>query len=1061
MARRSKSPRKKVAERNGEKSAQKNGREEVVDAWLLSVDEAVGAYSVDVAKGHTSADAAALREKWGPNELDKEESKSLWELFVEQFDDLLVKILLASAVVSFGISAAEEASRNEEFSLSTIDPIAFVEPGVIMLILILNAIVGVWQESNAENALEALKDMQPRTARVKRNGVLDSSELAVNLVPGDIVEMVAGDMAPADCRVLRLETTTFGVAQAALTGESTTVFKDKDTIDDPDAQIADKTNMVFSGTVVANGHVTAIVQATGMRTEFGKIQASITQAKKDSEDDSTPLGRKLDAFGVQLANCIAVVCLLVWIINYRHFFVDGSFDVGQCTYYFKIAVALAVAAIPEGLPAVITTCLALGTRKMAAKNAIVRKLPSVETLGCTTVICSDKTGTLTTNQMSVVELVTVDKKKKVSSLEVTGSTYDPAQGSVVGNCDTEAHLMAAKVCMLCNDAKLSEGEEGNGVVVDGAPTEGALVVLGKKIAAATGTADDDLRAPRLAKLEFNRKRKSMGVICADTGSSRGPDQNVLYVKGAPESVLDRCSYVLLEDGSRVKLTKTIRSKITDKVAGMSSDALRCLALAFNDTLSDLPGEYGELCHYDGSENHAAHHVFRNEGADVAIESGLTLVGVAAMRDPPRAAVKGSIEECRGAGIRVIIITGDNQLTAEAIARQIGLFAADEDLEDVSFVGRSFDKFPREEKIRLLKLAGESGRGMVFSRAEPAFKQSIVKLLKSELDEIVAMTGDGVNDAPALAEADIGIAMGIAGTEVAKEASDMVLADDNFATIVHAVEEGRAIYNNMKAFIRYMISSNIGEVASLFITAALGMPEGLIPVQLLWVNLVTDGPPATALGFNPADTDIMKKKPRSANDVLINQWTFIRYMVIGIYVGVATVGVFAAWYTSTEFMGIDLSADGHPAISFEQLRTFEMCESGQGAFANNAFSGVTYQVGDQTIKGCEYFGAEGKKKASTLSLSVLVTIEMMNALNALSEDNSLLVMPPWINPWLIAAMVLSFGLHFLILYVEPLADMFSISPLSWNEWQLVLLFSVPVIIIDEVLKCIGRAMNKQQ
>ena len=608
---------------------------------------------------------------------------------------------------------------------------------------------------------------------------------------------------------------------------------------------------------------------------------------------------------------------------------------------------------------------------MAAKNAIVRKLPSVETLGCTTVICSDKTGTLTTNQMAVVELVTIDAKKKVSSIEVRGSTYNPDDGGIDDDVSSNSHSMAAKICALCNDARLTGGDEA--VVVDGQPTEGALVVLAKKIAVAAGLGDDTLAAPRHAKLEFNRKRKSMGVICANIDGASGPDENVLYVKGAPESVIARCKYVLLHDGSRVNLTKTIRSKLMAKVESMSSDALRCLALAFNDTLSDLPGEYSELSHYDGSEDHPAHHVFRNDGADLSIESGMTLVGVAAMRDPPRAAVKGSIEQCRNAGIRVIIITGDNQLTAEAIARQIGLFKTDESLDDVSFVGRDFDKMPTDEKLRLLALARDESRGMVFSRAEPAFKQSIVKLLQND-GEIVGMTGDGVNDAPALAQADIGCAMGIAGTEVAKEAADMVLADDDFSTIVHAVEEGRAIYNNMKAFIRYMISSNIGEVASLFITAALGMPEGLIPVQLLWVNLVTDGPPATALSFNPPDTDIMEKTPRSSNDVLINRWTFFRYMVIGLYVGFATVGVFAVWYMTTEFMGIDLSADGHPAISFEQLRNFESCESGTGPFANGAFDHIVYNSDNGVVYGCDYFGPEGKKKASTLSLSVLVTIE---------------------------------------------------------------------------------------
>lgn len=366
--------------------------------------------------------------------------------------------------------------------------------------------------------------------------------------------------------------------------------------------------------------------------------------------------------------------------------------------------------------------------------------------------------------------------------------------------------------------------------------------------------------------------------------------------------------------------------------------------------------------------------------------------------------------------------------------------------------------------------------MVFSRAEPKFKQNIVNMLKGdELNEIAAMTGDGVNDAPALAAADIGIAMGISGTEVAQEASDMVLADDNFATIVNAIEEGRAIYNNMKAFIRYMISSNVGEVVSIFITAFLGLPDGLISVQLLWVNLVTDGPPATALGFNPPDNDIMDKPPRSSTEALISRWTFIRYIVVGLYVGVATVGIFVMWYSptvfgleGTEFLGVEFGGDGHPLLTYAQLSGYKQCGEPswnvEGGFTDTTSFKYETAAADSYVEGvgCDYFdGANGRKKASTLSLSVLVTIEMLNALNALSEDNSLLVMRPWINPYLIAAMCVSFALHLMILHVDWMAELFSIVPLDYNEWLLVLLWSFPVILIDEVLKAWGRRMNAQE
>jgi Ca2+-transporting ATPase len=884
--------------------------------------------------GLTDQQVASQRAIWGTNELDKEDPKSMWALFVEQFDDPLVKILLAAAAVSFAIATADNVGVGEEGvgeggggGGEAEGAAAFVEPAVILLILILNAMVGVWQESNAESALEALKDMQPRTCRVWRNGgEFHAKLLAAELVPGDVVHLQAGDMIPADSRIVELRTTTFGVEQASLTGESMVVFKEKEAIGAGHAVIQDKHCMAFSGTMCASGEAIAVVQATGMQTEFGQIQAQIQQARKDTEDDDTPLGLKLKDFGEQLTWCIGIVCLLVFAIKAKPGIAGGFiskdyvFDTRACITGFKVAVALAVAAIPEGLPAVITTCLALGTRKMAKKNALVRKLPSVETLGCTTVICSDKTGTLTTNKMAVTTLLTCSADGSVVSYAATGSTYDPADGGISTSATagvsastkknkggrkktatknkrkqaavsggSDAMQMAARICALCNDATIAAAEKNNddggddneddstdGVTRDGSPTEAALRVLAEKISLTLGLSERSSavacpaslalgeECPRVCKLEFNRRRKSMSVLCRTGAGSSGKskkgrgrkthsNENTLFCKGAPESVLGRCSHALLEDGSVVKLTSAMRAEITVNIQALSSQALRCLGLAYNDDLRSLGGDLGALGDYDGEESHAGHEVLKEAGIEVEVESDMVFVGVAAMRDPPREAVAQAVEDCKSAGVRIIVITGDNQKTAEAICTQIGLFSEGENLGRRSFVGHDFASLSQQEQIELLTEAKELGSGMVFSRAEPKFKQDIVNMLKGGgLNEIVAMTGDGVNDAPALAAADIGIAMGIAGTEVAQEASDMVLADDNFATIVAAIEEGRAIYNNMKAFIRYMISSNIGEVASIFITAALGLPDGLIPVQLLWVNLVTDGPPATALGFNPPD-----------------------------------------------------------------------------------------------------------------------------------------------------------------------------------------------------------------
>ena len=478
----------------------------------------------------------------------------------------------------------------------------------------------------------------------------------------------------------------------------------------------------------------------------------------------------------------------------------------------------------------------------------------------------------------------------------------------------------------------------------------------------------------------------------------------------------------------------------EQVNVMAAAALRVLACAVKEDL-------GELADYSG-EGHRAHGKLLEPANYLPIESDLTFVGLVALRDPPRPEVRPAVEECRKAGIRVVVITGDNKLTAEAICREIGVFQAGESTAGKSMTGREFGALSEAEQVRVLTHGG----GLVFSRAEPKHKQDIVRLLKDQ-SEIVAMTGDGVNDAPALKLANIGIAMGITGTEVAKEASDMVLADDNFSTIVAAVGEGRAIYMNMKAFIRYMISSNMGEVASIFLTAALGMPEGMVPVQLLWVNLVTDGPPATALGFNPPDLDIMSKPPRRADDSLITPWVMFRYAIVGLYVGVATVGVFAVWFTQTSFLGIDLSKDGHTTVTFHQLTHWHDCASWKGFKAGpwtDAF-GAKHTL----AAPCDYFGLEGKAKASTLSLTVLVAIEMFNALNALSEDGSLLSMPPWVNPYLLVAISFSLGVHALILYVPFLSGVFGVVPLSLEEWQLVIALSAPVIAIDEVLKFFGR------
>jgi Ca2+ transporting ATPase len=987
------------------------------DAHTKSVDEILTFFKADEESGLSDEQVQRAQEKYGPNELPVEEGKPLWELILEQFDDLLVKILLLAAIISFVLAWFEESE--EQIT-------AFVEPFVILLILIANAVVGVWQERNAESAIEALKEYEPEIAKVIRKNHKGVQRIkARELVPGDVVDVSVGDKVPADLRIIRIFSTTLRVDQAILTGESVSVLKHTDAIPDPRAVNQDKKNILFSGTNIAAGKCRGVVVGTGLGTEIGKIRTEMSE----TESDRTPLQQKLDEFGQQLSKVISIVCVAVWAINIGHFNdpAHGGSWLKGAIYYFKIAVALAVAAIPEGLPAVITTCLALGTRRMAKKNAIVRSLPSVETLGCTSVICSDKTGTLTTNQMSVCRMFVFDKISEgqitTHQFEITGSTYAPdgdvfLNGKAVKCGDYDALVELATICSLCNDSSVDFNETKGVYEKVGEATETALTVLVEKMNVSgvdkTSVSKKDLGTlcnqgiqsmwKKEFTLEFSRDRKSMSTYCTPAKPTKlGPGPK-MFVKGAPEGVLDRCQFVRVGT-QKVPITPAIKAEITKHVKfyGTGRDTLRCLALATID--NPLRKEDMDL---------------ENSNKFIKYETNCTFVGLVGMLDPPRKEVIDAIKECRLAGIRVIVITGDNKATAEAICRRIGVFSESESTEGKSYTGREFDDLSTDEQAKAVRNA------RLFARVEPTHKSKIVEFLQAD-GEISAMTGDGVNDAPALKKAEIGIAMG-SGTAVAKSASEMVLADDNFSTIVSAVEEGRAIYNNMKQFIRYLISSNIGEVVCIFLTAALGMPEALIPVQLLWVNLVTDGLPATALGFNPPDLDIMNKPPRNPKEPLISGWLFFRYMTIGCYVGCATVGAAAWWFMMYE---------KGPQLNYYQLTHHMQCPAEPRMFPSI---------------DCDIFN---HPKAKTAALSVLVVIEMCNALNSISENQSLMVMPPWFNKWLVGAIMLSMSLHFMILEVDFLSAVFQITPLTIEEWFAVLKLSFPVILIDEALKFVAR------
>lgn len=1036
---------KAEAKKAAPKKAKKEGPMLVREPFTYEASpaEVLDACKVDVKAGLTEAEAKSRAATYGRNEIPPPEATSIWVLILKQFEDTLVLILLGAAIVSFILAIFEDSEDRVT---------AFVEPLVILVILAANATVGVLQESKAEGAIEALKESEAKSCNVLRDGAF-SIRHPVDLVPGDIVVVGPGDKVPADCRFVSMEGAHFEADESMLTGESVAASKYTQSIKQKAEGMVnqDKRNILFSGTLVVRGKGTGVVIATGVSTQMGDIAGGL-----ENNDDKTPLQQKLDDFGEQLSKVISVICIVVWLINIGHFTdpVHGSWLRGAI-YYFKIAVALAVAAIPEGLPAVVTTCLALGTLKMAEKNAIVRKLPSVETLGCTTVICSDKTGTLTTNKMTVQKMATIasatSTEVEFNEYDVEGNSFAPfgkvsrtgggadekeaKSGALDAPAVADPNLAElAKICVLANESKIvfdakEKGQKGSdGFKVAGAPTEAALLVVAEKIgvpdaaanAANFATADPDVRKHvatefyrkqfvKLHTLEFSRERKSMSVVV------RGDGGNWLFAKGASEydndnktTILARCSYVRVASGKDVPLTHDVKVKINNQILTFARKGLRVLGLAAKRN-PDMNAQFGELEQYP------------------SIESDMTFVGMVAMMDPPRPDVAAAIKKCYDAHIRVIVITGDNKETATAICRLIGVFSATEDVSHSAYLGSEFAALSAEAQLKAVSEA------RLFSRVEPRHKQHLVELLKSQ-GHVVAMTGDGVNDAPALRAADIGVAMG-SGTDVAREASAMVLADDSFSTIVSAVEEGRAIFANTKQFIRYLISSNIGEVACIFLTAAIGMPEALIPVQLLWVNLVTDGLPATALGFNPPDKDIMERKPRGRGEGIVNGWMFFRYMAVGIYVGIGTISGFIWWY---------LYAKGGPQITWEQLTHFHDCVRPN----NPLYTGID----------CAIFH---DPRPSTVSLSILVTIEMFNALNALSENQSLLVVPPWTNLWVLGACALSLTLHFVIVYVPFFARIFHVAPLNAEEWGAVLWMSFPIIIIDESLKWVSRRYASRQ
>ncbi len=746
-------------------------------------------------KGLSNKEAERRLQEFGPNELIERKGTSPLKIFLGQFRDIFVIMLLIAIGISVGIGE-------------------FVDAATIVVIVVLNSVVGFVQEYRSEKAMEAMKKLTAPKARILRGGT-EKLILSREVVPGDIVLLEAGDRIPADARLL--EVVDLKTDEAVLTGESTAVDKSLGVLDQK-TPVADQRNSVFMATHVTYGRGKAVITSTGMGTEFGKV-AEMVQAVETVE---TPLKQKLAKFAKKLGIIIVIVTAVIFCLELYELFILGTSSIGAIIDAFETAIALAVSAVPEGLPAVVTVSLALGSRQLAKRNALIRRLSSAETLGATTIICSDKTGTLTKGEMTVRKIY-VDKKL----INVTGSGYE-SKGDFLLNGVSIDPTENLDLSLLLRASTLCSNASYNGRNVIGDTTEGALIIAAAK--AGMIKTDLDGNYPRLQEVPFTSERKRMTTV------HRSPKGEVFaYIKGAVEMILERSTSVI-EDGKAVKLTKNVREQILKTNEEMASQALRVLAIAFKE----LP------------RTETKKHVEEN------LERDLVFIGLAGMIDPPRDEAKGANDLCRKAGIKTVMITGDHKLTAVAIAQELGMMTKD----DMVLTGAELDNLSDEEFDKIVEKA------TVYARVSPEHKLRIVRALK-EKGHIVAMTGDGVNDAPALKQADIGVAMGITGTDVTREAADMVLADDNFATIVTAVEGGRAIYDNVRKFSFFLLRSNFDELLVIGLFALLGLDLPLSASMILWINLVTDGGPALALSLDPPLEDLMNKPPRDPNEGILH------------------------------------------------------------------------------------------------------------------------------------------------------------------------------------------------
>ncbi len=891
--------------------------------------------ALDTSELGLSEDEAKKRfDLYGPNELEKGKRNAWFIILVNQLKNPLFVVLIAAALISFSVGKA-------------------IDTAVIFIVIILNTLIGFFQEYKAETALEALKSMSAPEAQVLRdcpdeNGCIETRLKARDIVPGDIIILTAGDKVPADARLF--EAINLEIDESSLTGESTVVRKTTDALSEP-APIADRTNLIFSGTAIANGRGKAVIFATGKQTEMGKIANMI----KTTEKAETPikkrtldLSRKLGLFALLASGLTLAIGLL------------RGFDFIEI---FLFALAAAVSAIPEGLPTVITLTLAIAVNRMAKRNVIIRKLQAVDTLGSATVICTDKTGTLTTNQMTARKIY-ADKK----SINITGAGYEPKghfeqADNPVDLKENKTFNQLFHTAVLCNDSRLRRREVDGKYrwEIQGDPTEGALIVAAAKAGYEENVLEEKMH--RIDEIPFNPKVRYMVTF-----NRTSQAEVTAYCKGAPETILKMCSKIL-EDGKEEELTQQSKEKILKNNYEMASDALRVLAFAYQTIKNENIEDFKERI---------------QKG-----QAKLVFVGLIGMIDPPREEAQQAVELCKKAGIKVIMATGDHKLTAQAIAKDLGIMNADSKI----FTGSELDDIDDNKLDAIINDAA------VFARVSPAHKYRIVESLRRK-GHIVAMTGDGVNDAPALKAAEIGVAMGITGTDVAKETADMVLTDDNFASIVNAVEEGRVIFDNIRKVVKYLISTNTGEVVTILAALILlsGAPLILAPVQILWINLVTDGLLVIPLAIEAKEGDVMYRPPRRPEEKTINRDIMLNVVYVSAFMAIGTLAIFS-------------------------------------------------------------LNIQNTIRAQTLAFVTMASFQVFNSLNCRSQTKSIFKVGFFTNRYLLLAIIASLILQFAATSIPVLQTALGTTALSLQDWITAILISSSVLVADEIRKLIRNAVKK--